>query len=101
MLISIEKSNDNRNDNIHKLLLLSMLSGPGGAVLKWIVGYCRRYFYNLICYVNAQNNSDTMEERLDEVYLCLRGSRIPFSKTSRRIQWSDGTGVGLFEVDQS
>ena len=34
-------------------------------------------------------------------HLCLRGSRIPFSKTSRRIQWSDGAGVGLFEVDRS
>ena len=28
-------------------------------------------------------------------YQCLRGSRIPFCKISRRIQWSDGAGVGL------
>ena len=33
-------------------------------------------------------------------HMCLRGSRVSFSKTSRRIQWSDGAGVGLFEVDR-
>ena len=32
-------------------------------------------------------------------HLCLRGSRIPASKTSRRILWEDGAGVGLFETD--
>ena len=33
------------------------------------------------------------------VHLCLRGSRIPASRTSRQVQWTDGAGVGLFEVD--
>ena len=32
-------------------------------------------------------------------HLCLRGSRIPASKTSRRILWEDGAGVGLFKTD--
>ena len=32
-------------------------------------------------------------------HLCLRGSRIPANKTSRRILWEDGAGVGLFETD--
>ena len=34
-------------------------------------------------------------------HLCLRRSRVPFSKTSRRIQWSDGAGLRLFEVNRS
>jgi len=32
-------------------------------------------------------------------HLCIRGSRIPASKISNRVQWTDGAGVGLFEVD--
>lgn len=32
-------------------------------------------------------------------HLCLRGSRIPASKISRRVQWDDGAGVGLFHTD--
>ena len=28
-------------------------------------------------------------------HMCLRGSRIPASKTSRRVQWEDAAGVGL------
>ena len=32
-------------------------------------------------------------------HLCIRGSRIPASRTSNSIQWMDGAGVGLFKVD--
>ena len=32
-------------------------------------------------------------------HMCLRGSRIPANKMSRRVQWDDGAGVGLFETD--
>ena len=32
-------------------------------------------------------------------HLCIRGSRIPASKMSRRVQWEDGAGLGLFETD--
>lgn len=32
-------------------------------------------------------------------HLCVRGSRIPASKISRKVQWDDGAGVGLFETD--
>ena len=31
--------------------------------------------------------------------LCVRGSRVPASRISRRIQWEDGAGVGLLETD--
>ena len=34
-------------------------------------------------------------------HLCLRGSRVPVSTMSRRIQWSDGAGMGLFKIDRS
>ena len=34
-------------------------------------------------------------------HLCLRGSRIPVSTMSRRIQWGDGAGMGLFKIDRS
>ena len=30
--------------------------------------------------------------------LCVRGSRVPASKMSRRVQWLDGAGLGLFET---
>ena len=30
--------------------------------------------------------------------LCIRGSRVPASKMSRRVQWHDGAGLGLFET---
>jgi hypothetical protein len=30
--------------------------------------------------------------------LCIRGSRIPASKMSKRVQWHDGAGLGLFET---
>ena len=33
-------------------------------------------------------------------HLCLRGSRIPFTRMSRRIQWTDSAGLGLFQVDR-
>ena len=32
-------------------------------------------------------------------HLCIRGSRIPASKMSRKVQWDDGAGLGLFETD--
>ena len=32
-------------------------------------------------------------------HLCLRGSRVPASKISRKVNWEDGFGVGLFETD--
>ena len=32
-------------------------------------------------------------------HLCIRGSRVPASQTSRRILWEDGAGVSLFETD--
>ena len=32
-------------------------------------------------------------------HLCLRGSRTPASRISRRVRWEDGAGVGLFETD--
>lgn len=32
-------------------------------------------------------------------HLCIRGSRIPASKMSRKVQWEDGAGLGLFETD--
>ena len=32
-------------------------------------------------------------------HLCLRGSRVPANKISRKIQWEDGAGIGLFETD--
>ncbi len=30
--------------------------------------------------------------------LCIRGSRVPASKMSKRVQWHDGAGLGLFET---
>jgi hypothetical protein len=30
--------------------------------------------------------------------LCIRGSRVPASKMSKRVQWLDGAGLGLFET---
>jgi hypothetical protein len=30
--------------------------------------------------------------------LCIRGSRVPASKMSKRVQWQDGAGLGLFET---
>ena len=32
-------------------------------------------------------------------HLCIRGSRIPASRMSRKVQWDDGAGLGLFETD--
>lgn len=32
-------------------------------------------------------------------HLCIRGSRVPASKISHRVQWDDGAGVGLFKID--
>ena len=32
-------------------------------------------------------------------HLCIRGSRIPASKMSKKVQWDDGAGLGLFETD--
>jgi hypothetical protein len=30
--------------------------------------------------------------------LCIRGSRVPASKMSKKVQWLDGAGLGLFEA---
>jgi hypothetical protein len=30
--------------------------------------------------------------------LCIRGSRVPASKMSKKVQWLDGAGLGLFET---
>ena len=30
--------------------------------------------------------------------LCIRGSRVPASKMSKRVQWLDGAGLGLYET---
>jgi hypothetical protein len=30
--------------------------------------------------------------------LCIRGSRFPATKMSKRVQWLDGAGLGLFET---
>jgi hypothetical protein len=32
-------------------------------------------------------------------HLCLRGSRVPLSQISRRPQWEDRAGLGLFKTD--
>ena len=32
-------------------------------------------------------------------HLCLRGSRVPLSQISRRPQWEDRAGFGLFKTD--
>ena len=32
-------------------------------------------------------------------HLCIRGSRVPASKMSQKVQWDDGAGLGLFETD--
>ena len=32
-------------------------------------------------------------------HMCLCGSRVPASRTSRRPQWEDGAGVSLFQTD--
>jgi hypothetical protein len=32
-------------------------------------------------------------------HLCLRGSRVPASRISHKVQWDDGAGVGLFQTD--
>ena len=32
-------------------------------------------------------------------HMCIRGSRVPANQISRRLQWEDGAGVGLFEAD--
>ena len=32
-------------------------------------------------------------------HLCIRGSRVSAYHTSRKVQWDDGAGVGLFETD--
>jgi hypothetical protein len=34
-------------------------------------------------------------------HLCLRGSRVHLDKISYRLQWNDGAGLGLFQVDRS
>jgi hypothetical protein len=31
-------------------------------------------------------------------HLCLQGSRVPLSQTSRRPQWEDWAGLGLFKT---
>ena len=32
-------------------------------------------------------------------HMCIRGSRVPANQISRKLQWEDGAGVGLFEAD--
>ena len=32
-------------------------------------------------------------------HMCIRGSRVPAQRTSKKVQWEDGAGVGLFETD--
>ena len=34
-------------------------------------------------------------------HMCLRGSRVPASRMSKKIQWWDGAGMGLFETDHN
>jgi hypothetical protein len=45
-------------------------------------------------FVNARINL----EILRATNLCIRGSRVPASKMSKRVQWLDGAGLGLFET---
>ena len=45
-------------------------------------------------FVNARINLAI----LGATNLCIRGSRVPASKMSKRVQWQDGAGLGLFET---
>jgi hypothetical protein len=45
-------------------------------------------------FVNARINLAILQA----TNLCIRGSRVPASKMSKRVQWHDGAGLGLFET---
>jgi len=50
--------------------------------------------YSVVCgFVNARINFAILRA----ANLCIRGSRVPASKMSRRVQWQDGAGLGLFD----
>jgi hypothetical protein len=51
-------------------------------------------YYVVRGFVNARINLAILRA----TNICIRGSRLPASKMSKRVQWLDGAGLGLFET---